>query len=128
VTQQYLVLVSYDGDPNQMRQTEQANPTIMEKIKAKAQELGCEALIVVKGEKLCGTQNLFGASVWNNAESARRFYEHDPNVAIIASKAGISSRRLTTQAYQFEDGIQGAFFQTEPLRSSLDLVGARASR
>ena len=118
------LLVSYEGDPNKIRQAMQDNPQLMRQIQAKAQEQGCEAIIVVKGDKLCGSASLFGASVWNNAESARRFYETDPNVAILAGKAGISSKRLTTQVYQFEEGIEGAFFQTEQLRGSLELVGS----
>lgn len=121
----HLINIGYVGEPSNVGRTVQDNPEIMKKIEADAQEKGGHFLLVVEGNELCGSTNLFGVSVWNDPEEARKFFNQNPNVDILAKKAGIS--RFTTKSYRILDRVKGAF-QTEQMKGLTELVGAGTSR
>ena len=119
----HAITIGYIGEPTSIARAVQDNPEVMKKIEATATEQGCVLSLAVEGDELCGSTNLFGFSVWSDPENARKFYQNDPNVAILARKAGIT--RFTTKPYRVLSGNEGAF-QTEKMRGLTELVGAGA--
>jgi hypothetical protein len=123
--QKYQVLVSYDGPAEQIRKIAQEDPDLMQKIGRQAQEQGCELHTVTKGtEPYCGSYRLFEISVWNNAETARRFFTENRSIQNLLQRSGIRAFRVHTE--EIEDNIVNAFADTDKLRET-HLVAAGSS-